>query len=83
MAWLHDTFLNEPTDALRLVALRRHIAEVEAVITAGFGSDGQTIDTGPLNDKVTRLMAYLIRLESSPLNMTGGGVNRVRIARPS
>jgi hypothetical protein len=82
MAWSFANFASQPTAALRLSVLLQHISEVEAAVDAGVSSDGQSIDPGPLNDKLTRLYAERDRLEANPLNMTGGGVSRIRITDP-
>ena len=82
MAWAHANFMSQATDAERLSKLRQHIDEVEAAVDAGVSSDGQSIDTSPLNDKLARLYTERDRLEQSPANMTAGGMSRIRPVNP-
>lgn len=56
MAWLHNNYEEQATDAARLATLRAHISEVNARIAASVSDGGASRDTGNLTNYVSTVL---------------------------
>lgn len=81
MAYTYAAFEAEANDTARLTMLRLHIAEVEALVTADYSSDGKSKNAGSLNQKLDRLYRRLEQLEQSPSTRRNGGLSHARLRR--
>jgi len=55
MAWTYHNWREQTALAARLSALRSHLTEVSAAMTARISEDGTSYDPGTLNDYLRRL----------------------------
>lgn len=85
MAWTSTDWISESTDALRLTALRLHIAEVSAAIenrADAVGKDGASLTRPQILQYLDTLLRERDRLEGKASRATAGGRTHVRFIRP-
>lgn len=63
MAWSYSDWITKASDSERLTALREHIAEVSADISARLATGGETFDPTVLRDYLEHLRGERQELE--------------------
>jgi len=79
--YLYSAWSSQATVALRLAMINLHIDEVSLTMTPDVTSDGQSQSNSAVQTYLQGLYTERDKLQSSPANIPGGGLFKLRRTR--